>query len=534
MEITKLTPVTNVKLLRGVPLDTSLSDVMTHENQSAQYNFFSGYALKSLNNAVPIRNNVIRVPYTADEIMGCNYIMWQNANFANRWWYGFITSITWINTNVSEITIQPDPWENWQFYITFTPCFVERMHVSDDTLGRWRAPEPFDLSNKLNVFVEKTSYGDENLIYVFYVPEGQYLPATQGDLVNMCYVSAVDPSNFSEFFEENLQPLIDVGLQDNIIGAVVAPKFLSGTAGGVHITAIDKSKYMRQDGYAPVNQKLLTFPYNSIRVGSVNGLQAEYMLENFGSGNTLYFHTYGSYSLDLVLYGEFKSYAFAGSDAIRPIPNSAYTSIVSGFPQPLFIGLQSLGFAQNAAALQYQATAGLADFAQSVVEKLVSPSNKGKFLGVAGNALDNRFGVLDAVYNGAASLKEGYFNDLKRESTGQYARVGSLPSSTSAWHAWHGNFLFFHSCLKKETAEMYDKYLTRWGYSINETLLPAINGRRIFNYVKTSECSVRGDVGVDDLGTIRQMFDRGVTLWHQERGFVPGAWGGTASGNDIL
>ena len=51
--------------------------------------------------------------------------------------------------------------------------------------------------------------------------------------------------------------------------------------------------------------------------------------------------------------------------------------------------------------------------------------------------------------------------------------------------------------------------------AFNRLKLPNITGRENWNYVKTVSCNFSGnDIPQTDLQTIRNMFDNGVTLWH--------------------
>lgn len=525
MDITKITPISTIKILRGVRVDSSLNDVMSHANKTAQFNYFNAKTKYTCTNAVPVRNNVVRVPFTADQLYDCNYIMWQNANFADKWFYGFIGAITWINVSVSEIEIQPDPWETWQFDLTFKPCFVERHHVNIDTTGRWKAPEPFDISGKL--FKLRDVFDFKYRIAVFYMPEEQYLPSGVDELKNMCVVDIVSPGDFDSFFQEHIQPLIDVGLQNNVLGAVMVPDFIKNNGKSIASKTLSKSKYMNLSGYVPANKKLLTYPYNSLRVATQNGMQGEYWFENFASDN-MSFVVGGCVSLDMMLYGDFQTYERVSSTP-EGIPNQPYTNVVSGFPQPLFSGLQSIGFAQAASGLAMQAIAGVKDAIGGMSLSLSSPQaiRQDNWLGRLVSGMDKTISYLPR-------LAEGSENDLKRAATPDYSVVTSLPASTSAWSVFRGGFQFLHSTIDAKRAEMYDAYLTRWGYAINEVTTPNLSGRKVFNYVKTNGVVVYGNVNESDINQIRSMFDRGITIWHEERGYVPGDFGGAPAGNPIV
>lgn len=527
MEITKITPITTFRILRGVNIDPAYSDVMSHGNKQVQASYFAGKAKFTCTNAVPIRNNVVRVPYTADQLYDCNYVMYQNANFADKWFYAFIQKITWINVNVSELELVEDVWETWQFDLTYHPCYVERQHINNDTYGMWREPEPFDVSNKLQRFRTRTNMRSTgNKIAIFWVPQdAQYLPWKQGDLVSMCQVSTISPNNLDDFFKENIQPLIDVGLSDNVISVFMCPGFVA--SGDTYNLTLNRNSYMSLDGYVPANKKMLCFPYNSIQVASQNGVQAEYMMELF-EDNTMEFKVQGSLSPDLTLYGSFVNYEkLQDTD---PTPNSAYTSVVSGWPQVMFSGLATLGFVQNAASQALQLTAGIREEVGKWIPKLAPAV----LSGLAGGKTDIIEKNAGTIGNIASSLYESAQVEAERMATGDYSRIGQLPSSTSAWQIYQGEFCFLHNTIDAKRAELYDKYLTRYGYAVNTISSPITSGREIFNFVKTKGAIITGNIPVYAKMLLESAFDQGITIWHQERGHEIGSWGGGAAGNPIV
>lgn len=550
MEISKVTPITTIKLCRGVKTDPSYSDVLTHANRTTQFNYYSKKAKKTCTNAVPVRNNVMRVPYCYDDIYDCNYVMWQNANFTDKWFYGFIRSMSWVNINVTEIKIEMDVWETWQFDLTFKTCFVERMHVSDDKIGKYKAPEPFDVSNKLMRLVDTTSYGTSYKIAIFYVPDYDFEPALgYRGLTHFCVDRVVAPGDVVNAFNEYLKPLIDEGLQDNIIGAVMVPSFVTSIGKHTYNKTLDRRRFHDLDGYHPANNKLLTFPYNSLRVSTQNGLQGEYWFEEF-EDNNMQFVVCGCASLDMMLYGDFENYLRTHSTR-DSIPNQPYTNVVSGFPQCMLTGIQSLGYAQAASALAMQAVAGVKEFSSTIVQGL-SGQNSGrgnnlinKLMNTPGARVISEFKnesmigqaatkTLETLGNAIGGITEAKLNDVNREAQPDYAHITSLPSSTTGWAVFDGEFQFLHSYIDAERAERYDTYLTRWGYSIQGIAAPQLKTREVFNYVKTRDCNCFGNIYMPDLLSIRKMFDDGVTLWHEERGYEPGDWGGSAHGNKVV
>ena len=86
--------------------------------------------------------------------------------------------------------------------------------------------------------------------------------------------------------------------------------------------------------------------------------------------------------------------------------------------------------------------------------------------------------------------------------------------------AWNQCFTVKCMSIKYEYAKIIDDYFSMYGYKVNELKLPNVTGRRNWNYVKTIGCYIEADIPQEDLQSIKQMFDNGVTLWHNTNTFA--------------
>jgi hypothetical protein len=76
------------------------------------------------------------------------------------------------------------------------------------------------------------------------------------------------------------------------------------------------------------------------------------------------------------------------------------------------------------------------------------------------------------------------------------------------------NFYFVNKHVSEEYAKIIDDYFSMYGYATNRVKVPNINGRPSWNYVKTQNCKIVGNVPFNDIVKIRKMFDNGITFWH--------------------
>lgn len=138
-----ITPSSNIYLLK-VPLSLDNINQLTFTNKQAQFNYFSNLPSIEEDYFSYIRqNNTIQFPAHIDSILEYNYVMYQNENYTNKWFYAFITNMEYINDNLTEISIATDVWQTWQFDISFKPSFVvrEMINVSEDVPGANLLPE---------------------------------------------------------------------------------------------------------------------------------------------------------------------------------------------------------------------------------------------------------------------------------------------------------------------------------------------------------------------------------------------------------
>lgn len=127
-------PNTNLRLLK-LPFLIDNKNQLTFSNLETQTSYFLGLPHLEIDNIQYQRkDSIIRYPAHIDSIIEYNYCMYQNENYGDKYFYAFITNMRYVNDGLTEISIQTDVWQSWQFDITFKQSFVERemISVSDD------------------------------------------------------------------------------------------------------------------------------------------------------------------------------------------------------------------------------------------------------------------------------------------------------------------------------------------------------------------------------------------------------------------
>lgn len=147
-----ITPTNNVKLLTGVPINNDYENTLYFANRTAQYNYFSSKVKMISGHPVAwtdisyqrYMRNSIKLEINAEAVYDCNYMMFQNTNFGDRWFYAFIVNIEYIANQVTRIDYQIDAIQTWLLDCTIKPSFVVRKHFAEDSIYTSRINEELE------------------------------------------------------------------------------------------------------------------------------------------------------------------------------------------------------------------------------------------------------------------------------------------------------------------------------------------------------------------------------------------------------
>ena len=73
---------------------------------------------------------------------------------------------------------------------------------------------------------------------------------------------------------------------------------------------------------------------------------------------------------------------------------------------------------------------------------------------------------------------------------------------------------YYKMSVRYEYAAIIDSYFDMFGYKVNSVKVPNITGRTNWNFIKTIDCNVDGDIPQEDLDTIKKACNSGITFWH--------------------
>lgn len=548
-------PDSRIILLSNVPLDKAQADTLWFPDKNTQTTYFMSKQRREYTAQSYQRKDrgYIRLFNTNDadhgvkyeDIFDCNYLMYQNIRYGNRWFYAFINSIDYINDSVCEVRYTIDPIQTWFFDYSLHQCFVERCTPSSDEIGENILPEKIEVGEYvMNGTYDPliSNFADPVVIFMYVNPtnegdnnSGAYSGANYGGVFGACELWAFDPSDvtgISSWINARSQHL------DSIVGAYMCPKSIAlmsppesisggykipsytlGYQGADYADAVTKTTPL--NGYTPRNKKLYTYPYTYFHVDGPDG-QSLHLRYEFFANNTPTFRITGNctYPVEVNFYpSNYKNIPTGGGlsayQEFRPSKLS-----IKGYPMASWsCDAFNAWLAQNSVPIALSLGAGLASSAGTLVG-IAATGGLANFAGMAvglggamtkseiaqGRAAGNVIG--SQVANGLGVLAEGYRASIAGDITGGCFETGS------------NDFAFGRMCFRgglmtqpESYLKAIDKYFDMYGYTMNQHRLVNNHVRTRWTYVKTRGCTVEGNLPADDADYICTCYDNGIRFW---------------------
>ena len=145
-------PNTTIYLLKGCPLDKDYRHTKYFTNATQQNDYFRTLVFKTFSEQTYQRyaKGQLRIAALADDIYSANYMMFQNTNHGNKWFYAFIDSIEYVSNTVTTVYYTIDVIQTWMFDYSMNGCFVEREHSLTDKFGENLVPENLETGEMLS------------------------------------------------------------------------------------------------------------------------------------------------------------------------------------------------------------------------------------------------------------------------------------------------------------------------------------------------------------------------------------------------
>ena len=533
-----ITPQTDLKLLK-CPIESDNRNQMTFSNVTAQYNYFNSLPKLSVDNFTYQRkDNVIRYPAHIDNILTYNYVMYRNDAYLDKWFYAFISKMEYVNDNMTYITIKTDVYQTWQFDMVWKRSFIEREHVNVDTVGQHTVPENLEIGEYICEANQDANPGNSHLVIA--ATYDCFKNVSAGSYVNGIY-SGVDyyliasPSTSSDLpsdtaaIETFLKTYAAAAKSEAITGMFIVPDKITKyetyvttgtgpkwdfmvnnggllyypykklTSSDLDLTGADfgdisiTKPYSSVGSYVPKNNKLYTYPYKYLKATNNTGSSAIYHYEEFSS-STFKFKTKG---------------AITPGCSIKCYPLN-YKGVTNNYDEGINYGKYPV-CSFNTDMYTNWLTQNSVNLALNMV------SGAGQIVGGAGVAIaTGGAGIAvgaSSMVSGAATIANTLAQVYEHSLVPPQAE-GNLNNGDINYSMGINKIMFYKMTIKEEYARIVDQYFSMYGYKINQVALPHITGRSNWNYVKTINANIEGNIPEEDLNEIKAIFNSGVTLWH--------------------
>ncbi len=510
-------PNSTIRVLRGIRWNPNYRDTVYWANANTKETYFISKTKYTLTEQSYQRagSNTVRIQIPVDNLYDCNYLMFRNTSYENKWFYAFIVGITYVNNITSEITYVIDDMTTWFDNVDLNPCMVEREHVDHDSIGEHLEPEPISISNMTYRVPVSTDILEDDYTVIVAVADNDQIDFTglniargyvSGSYTGVLFISVninygADVARLNQLLDD----IVNANLTESVVGLFMYPASLFDTSAVPYSDVFSVPlayMYTDIDGYVPKNNKLFTYPYNYMVFTDENGQAHDLRCELFtNTQNGFEFVIRGILSCDPKVVCYPRNYMNRQNQI-------NYKIVMSDFPQCAFAvdsykawvanrGKAFLELEQKQIRTNFMGD--VANFGTGVFNRpIASLAN----LAVQGATAVNQYERTELEFERAY-----YAPDIVRGSnTGD-----ALPILR------HSEFYFKKCCLMAEEARRADDFLSMYGYACNRTKIPNTHVREQWTFVKTKNSNVTPNANngcpADVITNINSIFDSGVTFW---------------------
>ena len=523
----------NIIICKNIKLDKSYKDVLNYSEQQ-MVSLCQTNAVASANNYSFIRSerNVIKTSFSYNDALKCNYMAFQNPDYSNKWFFAFIDDVEYANDGTSRIKYTIDEFSTWFDYWNPEPCFVEREHVNDDSIGANTVPEELECGEYvINASGDvETDLSATELICIgvswlpdntpFATPNRVYAGVFSG----VYYVLF----KFTESASKFVQAMSDLGHLNDIVNIFMIPlvianvdytdgwstgdlgnqtginfRVLPNSAGVITLRNADISLTMpgTLNGYTPKNNKLYCYPYNLLTISNNVGTQAEYHYEDFINNSPLF---------SLVA-------AVSPSCSVWLFPNNYKKSsdAKGGYNWGLPVAKYPQGSWNGDQYTNWMTQNGINLFGH----RIDAATTK-----AIGGSIKSTLGAATGNYGQIGSGLTDMFNAVQEDYRASMLpnQIGGQVNSGDVCYAYNKmSPTFYKMSIRSEYARIIDDWFSRFGYKINRVKLPNQVGRTYWNFVKIGSGESIGystnqtrSVPASSMEIINTIYRNGVTIWH--------------------
>ena len=555
-----ITPNSDVYLLKDIKITPNYSDTIYFASRSAQESYFTDGAKRvaTLNSQSYQRHTRgwLKVRLPIGTVAQANYMMFKNTSFENKWFYAFITDWEYVNNNTTLISFAIDDIQTWFYDCSLGDCFVEREHAISDAIGSNRVPEPVGSDrvvmterwacanmDSYDVIIQASTKNRSGEFEDIYYQQGQF----NGLAI---WRAECNDENHARIIANALDSMVGDGSysedatdQQQVVSLIMFPSTYGRNveSGGKTVPYSTNEGFATPrtmvDHYTPRNKKLLTAPFKSLLLTNSIGASVTLDYDDFiavsGARQTPAFFIAGTANgqgqMICVPYnyrGVEKNYNY--KITINEFPQCGYTldsyrawlagggdlkqqvSALQGIGNGLF---SLLGMAQSVNAeyskqwdrnydYRYE------NYSSPVAQQYADRNTKWDEATAQSGVLSGAGGMLSGILNTAIDYKTTEYNAKAQ---------ANIPVGMTAGNVMLGlrdlKFRCFDVDINQQDAMIIDDYFDKFGYQTNKLKVPNISHRKQWNYVKTRDCEIVGNIPASIKSSIINIFNNGITFW---------------------
>ncbi len=504
-----ITPDTDIYFLEGVPLDNTYTNTLYFSTKANQTTYFQSKKKIALDGYSYQRatSNELKVGVATAKLYTCNYMMFRNTAYSDKWFYAFILNVEYVNDNTTLVTYEVDEIQTWFFDFT-VKGWVSREHTATDNIGEHILPEPVDIGEYTfpiyhGILGTGSGSTDQTYCVALYVDNDGTNASYLKPFVTGCKMRIFDIRTTDGM--SALNSLIDayISSPDSIVAMYLIPHaclpqsthFDNGYFDVTNVepfyqldASFDKAtKSMSFDGYTPKNAKLYTYPYNFFHMDNGNGESLKLRYEFFKNltptvlieGETMQPATIVCRPTNYKGVEE-----TTDTESFKTLNTESLT--ISNYPQVSWnTDTFKAWVAQNAVP-----TVG--KLATDIIATAINPAAGGSsFFGTVAN-----------------TLSEGYSASIAADVCRGSNNNGNVNFAVGKMGFFQGR-----CCITGNYAKTIDKFFDRFGYNVSRTGSPLTHSRPHWNYVQMVNCDLVGSVPANAASVIVNAHNAGITYW---------------------
>lgn len=514
-------PQSTICVCENVRLNSRYEHTIYFADRSTQQSYFAGKVVKTFSAYSFIRKTWdLNVAATMEEAAAWAYLYFRNSANGKTYYY-FIDNIEYVNDGTVRLKLQIDVLQTYLFDFDLLPCFVERQHASDDTIGANIMDENLDCGELIDCATKDLTATKELCIMILASINPNVTTTTKpvpalayryNNVFSGLKVWAVHPSKWAAWGQK-LEDLSAAGFLDGIVNMWMYPLNLVELGGeatwdddelckpvesyspfGMDITG--KNDFVPFGGYEPKNNKLYCYPFNFLYLTNNAGASASYRYERFTGANGVQFRLWGTVSPEAAAKLVPVNYNGVGENydagvSLANFPTCAWNS-----------DTYKMWLAQNYNQINVSGTTNAIQAAGGIA------------MGVGSLLTGNVAGALGGVAmaaSGATQIAQQVAQQKDMQVQPPQAR-GNLSSGVNVT-AGKQLFTIYNKSVDKQHARVIDDYFTMYGYKMSRVMKPVLNARKSHTYIKTIGCHISANLCNEDATRIEAIFDHGVTFW---------------------